>query len=166
MLILPSTTDRSKDFKDCCVSGPKVFKDQIENATKILNQILYGIAAISLLVGSLSVINTMTMSISERTKEIGIKKAVGAKTTNIMAEYLTEAGLIGLFGGLLGVGIGSFIVTSINTAMEVKGDKLFLFTPRLAVGALAFSVILGIIAGIFPAIHATRISIVKALREE
>jgi putative ABC transport system permease protein len=146
--------------------GPKVFKDQIEAATKVLNQILYGIAAISLLVGSLSVINTMTMSISERTKEIGIKKAVGAKTKNILFEYLTEAGFIGFFGGLIGLGIGAFIVTSINAALAIKGDKLFLLTPRLAIGAVVFSVILGIVAGIFPAVHATRISIVKSLRED
>jgi putative ABC transport system permease protein len=146
--------------------GPKVFKDQVEAATKMLNQILYGIAAISLIVGALSVINTMTMSISERTKEIGIKKAVGAKTWNILTEYLTEAGLIGLFGGLLGVALGSLITSSINSVMEKTGDKLFLLTPRLTIGAILFSVILGVVAGIFPAVHATRISIVKSLREE
>lgn len=146
-------------------TGPKAFKDQIESATKVLNQILYGIAAISLLVGSLSVINTMTMSISERTKEIGIKKAVGARTRNILAEYLTEAGFIGLIGGLIGVGLGALITTTANTALEKSGDKLFLLTPRLALGAVAFSLILGVIAGIFPAVHATRISIVKSLRE-
>lgn len=147
-------------------TGPKAFKDQIESATKILNQILYGIAAISLLVGSLSVINTMTMSISERTKEIGVKKAVGAKTRNILAEYLTEAGLIGFFGGVLGVALGAGLVTLANAALEKSGDKLFLLTPRLVLGSIAFSVILGVIAGVFPAVHATRISIVKSLREE
>jgi putative ABC transport system permease protein len=156
----------SKEVPTVKGMGPKVFKDQIEAATKVLNQILYGIAAISLMVGSLSVINTMTMSISERTKEIGIKKAVGAKTGNILFEYLTEAGFIGLFGGLIGLGVGGFIVTSINAAMAVKGDKLFLLTPRLMIGAVVFSVVLGIVAGIFPAVHATRISIVKSLREE
>lgn len=156
----------NKEISGVNATGPKAFKDQIESATKILNQILYGIAAISLLVGSLSVINTMTMSISERTKEIGIKKAVGANTRNIIGEYLTEAGLIGLFGGMIGVGLGTFIVTSINTVMEQSGDKLFLLTPRLVIGSIAFSVILGVVAGIFPAVHANRISIVKALREE
>lgn len=156
----------SKEIAGVSATGPKAFKDQIESATKVLNQILYGIAAISLMVGSLSVINTMTMSISERTKEIGIKKAVGAKTSSILVEYLTEAGLIGLIGGLIGVGIGTLIVTAINAALERTGDKLFLLTPRLAFGALAFSVVLGIVAGIFPAAHATKISIVKSLREE
>jgi putative ABC transport system permease protein len=147
-------------------TGPKAFKDQIESATKVLNQILYGIAAISLIVGALSVINTMTMSISERTKEIGIKKAVGAKTRNIIVEYLTEAGLIGLFGGLLGVALGALITNGINSVMEKSGDKLFLLTSRLTIGAILFSVVLGVLAGIFPAVHATRISIVKSLREE
>jgi putative ABC transport system permease protein len=156
----------NKEVDGVKATGPKAFKDQIESATKMLNQILYGIAAISLIVGGLSVINTMTMSISERTKEIGIKKAVGAKTRNVMGEYLTEAGIIGLFGGLLGVGIGAFITTSLNSVLEKSGDKLFLLTPRLVIGSILFSVILGIIAGVFPAVHATRISIVKALREE
>lgn len=158
--------DINKKMPDFNATGPKAFKDQIESATKMLNQILYGIAAISLLVGSLSVINTMTMSISERTKEIGVKKAVGAKTRNIITEYLAEAGIIGLFGGLLGVGLGSVIVLLGNMALEQTGDKLFLLTPRLIVGSITFSVILGVVAGIFPAVHATRISIVKALREE
>jgi putative ABC transport system permease protein len=156
----------NKEVDGVKATGPKAFKDQIESATKMLNQILYGIASISLIVGGLSVINTMTMSISERTKEIGIKKAVGAKTRNVMGEYLTEAGIIGLFGGLLGVGIGAFITTSLNSVLEKSGDKLFLLTPRLVIGSILFSVILGIIAGVFPAVHATRISIVKALREE
>jgi putative ABC transport system permease protein len=156
----------NKEVDGVKATGPKAFKDQIESATKMLNQILYGIAAISLIVGGLSVINTMTMSISERTKEIGVKKAVGAKTRNIMGEYLSEAGIIGLFGGLLGVGLGAFITTSLNSVLEKSGDKLFLLTPRLVIGSILFSIILGVIAGIFPAVHATRISIVKALREE
>jgi putative ABC transport system permease protein len=109
----------------------------------------------------------MTMSVSERTKEIGIKKAVGAKTGTILSEYLTEAGIIGFLGGLLGIGVGALIVNAINTAMENSGkDVLFLITPRLMVVAMVFSVVLGVVAGVFPAVHATRISIVKALREE
>lgn len=146
-------------------SGPKAFQDQIASATSILNSILFGIALISLLVGGLSIINTMTMSISERTREIGIKKAMGATTRNIMQEYLIEAGLIGLFGGLLGWALGATTVAIINHAMEAGGNIIFLLTTRISVFAIAFSVILGVIAGIYPAYYAVKINIVKALRE-
>lgn len=148
-------------------TGPKQFQEQVVNAVKMFNSIIYGIAIASLVVGSLSIINTMTMSVSERTKEIGIKKAVGAKTSAILTEYLTEAGIIGFLGGLLGVGLGALIVNILNAAMEQSGrDMLFLLTPRLIIVSIVFSVVLGIIAGVFPAVHATRISVVKALREE
>jgi putative ABC transport system permease protein len=159
-------TKIDKEVTNVKSQGPKSFQDQIASATGILNSILFGIAAISLLVGGLSIINTMTMSITERTKEIGIKKAVGAKTRNIMTEYLTEAGLIGLFGGIIGWILGALVVFFINRAMEASGNTIFLLSTRLSVFAIVFSVILGIVAGIYPAYHAVRINIVKALREE
>lgn len=146
-------------------TGPKAFQDQIASATGIFNAILFGIALISLLVGGLSIINTMTMSISERIREIGIKKAVGAKTRNIMQEYLTEAGLIGLSGGIIGWGLGALTVVFINRAMEDSGNIIFLLTPRISIFAIVFSVVLGVIAGIYPAYYAVKVNIVKALRE-
>ena len=155
-----------KEVANLKSQGPKAFQDQIASATGILNSILFGIAAISLLVGGLSIINTMTMSISERTKEIGIKKAVGAKTRNIMAEYLTEAGLIGLFGGVIGWLMGAIMVYLVNKAMEANGNTIFLLTNRLTFFAIFFSITLGVLAGIYPAYHAVKINIVKALREE
>lgn len=147
-------------------SGPKNFQDQIASSTSILNAILFGIAFISLLVGGLSIINTMTMSISERIREIGIKKAVGAKTRNIMGEYLTEAGMIGLLGGLLGWALGAITVGVVNRAMAESGNAIFLLTPRISIFAIVFAVTLGVVAGIYPAYYAVKINIVKALREE
>lgn len=155
----------NKEVPDIKASGPRAFQEQVANATGVFNSILFGIALISLLVGGLSVINTMTMSISERTREIGIKKAVGAKTRNIMQEYLIEAGLIGLFGGLLGWSLGALTVAVINRAMESSGNVIFLLTPRITLFAIGFAVVLGVIAGIYPAYHAVKINIVKALRE-
>ena len=150
---------------DVKASGPQAFKDQVASATGLLNAILFGIALISLLVGGLSIINTMTMSISERIREIGIKKAVGAKTRNIMAEYLTEAGLIGLFGGIIGWALGAVTVISINHAMQGSGTIIFLLTTRISLFAIVFSVVLGVLAGIYPAHYAVKVNIVKALRE-
>ena len=80
-------------------SGPSYFQDQIGSATQILNAILYGIAIIALIVGGLSVINTMTMSVNERTREIGVRKAIGASDGQIVRQFLAEAGVIGLIGG-------------------------------------------------------------------
>lgn len=158
-------TEINKQVSDVKATGPKAFQDQIASATGVLNAILFGVALISLLVGGLSIINTMTMSISERIREIGIKKAVGAKTHNIMMEYLTEAGLIGLCGGLLGWLLGAITVVSLNRAMESSGNIIFLLSARITIFAIFFSVILGVIAGIYPAYYAVKINIVKALRE-
>lgn len=155
-----------KEVKGVKAAGPKAFQDQVASATQIFTSIIYGIALISLLVGSLSVINTMTMSISERTKEIGIKKALGAKTRNIMGEYLTEAGIIGFLGGMIGLTLGVLTTITLNAIMEKTSQPLFLLTNRLMIGSVLFSISLGVIAGIYPAIHATRLSIVKSLREE
>lgn len=151
---------------DVSGQGPKKFEDQIASTVRTFTSIIYGIAVISLLVGTLSIINTMTMSITERTKEIGIKKAIGAKPRTILAEYLTEAGIIGFFGGVIGISFGSLVVYIVNGIMQQTGDKIFLLTPRLIWSSLIFSIILGVVAGVYPAMHAVRINIVKSLREE
>jgi putative ABC transport system permease protein len=155
----------NREVADVKASGPQAFEDQVASATGILNAILFGIALISLIVGGLSIINTMTMSISERIREIGIKKAVGAKTRDIMKEYLTEAGMIGLVGGLIGLGLGSLTVVLVNGAMQASGTIIFLLTWRISLFAVGFSVLLGIMAGIYPAYYAVKVNIVKALRE-
>jgi putative ABC transport system permease protein len=155
-----------KEIPDVTAIGPKAFKDQVASTVGIFNSMIYGIALISLLVGTLSIVNTMTMSISERVREIGVKKAVGAKNRNIMIEYLTEAGIIGLLGGVIGLTLGWLLILAVNSSMEKIGDKIFLLTPRLAISAVIFSIIIGVIAGIYPAYHAVRLSIVKSLREE
>ncbi len=155
-----------KEVLGVAAMGPKAFNDQVTASVGMFSSMIYGIGIISLLVGTLSIVNTMTMSISERTKEIGIKKALGAKNRSIMLEYLTEAGVIGFFGGLIGLGAGSAIVYAINSYMELTGDKIFLLTPNLLISSMIFSVVVGVIAGIYPAFYAVKISIVKSLREE
>jgi putative ABC transport system permease protein len=155
-----------RDVTGLTVYSPQDFAKVIDQATVTLNLIVLGSAAIALLVGSLSVINTMIMAISERTREIGVKRAIGAKTRNILFEYLTEAGMIGFFGGLLGLGFGSLVASLVNNATAHTGTQLFGVTPGLAIGVVGFAVVLGIVAGIYPAVHAARINPVKALRSE
>ncbi len=147
-------------------TGPSAFQDQIASMTGILNPILYGIAIISLIVGGLSVINTMTMSVSERTREIGVRKAIGASDGQIVRQFLTEAGVIGLIGGVSGLVLGWIAVSIVNAALASRSINLFLVTPRLAIGSVAFAVVLGLVSGLYPSLHASRMKPVAALRYE
>jgi putative ABC transport system permease protein len=144
----------------------KDFDSQIGSATSILDSILVGIALISLLVGGLSVINTMAMSIAERTREIGVKRAIGGGRTRIVRELVTESALIGLIGGLLGLVLGAVVVLAVNEAGRSSGTVLFELTAGTAITAIAFGTILGAVAGFFPALHAARLDPVEALRYE
>ena len=133
----------------------------------IFTLILGSTAAIAILVGSLSVINTMIMSVSERTREIGLKKAVGAEDSDILAEYVQEAGWIGGLGGMVGVVLGWVATLAINHwTQRSAGLDILSVTPRLAVGAVVFATFLGMLAGVYPAWRASRLNPVQALRTE
>jgi putative ABC transport system permease protein len=108
----------------------------------------------------------MAMSVAERTREIGIKRAIGARRRRIVRELVVEAGVIGTIGGLLGVALGAFVVVLVNEAGRSSGTVLFELTPGTAAFALAFSTVLGVIAGIIPAWSAARLDPVAALRYE
>jgi putative ABC transport system permease protein len=147
-------------------TGPSFFREQIVSATQIFNAILYGIAIIALFVGGLSVINTMTMSVNERTREIGVRKAIGASDRQIVGQFLTEAGVIGLIGGVSGLFLGWIAALVANKLLESSNLNLFLVTPRLAIGSVVFAVILGLVSGLYPSLHAARLQPVVALRYE
>ncbi len=144
----------------------KDFDSQIGSATSILNSILVGIALISLAVGGLSVINTMAMSVAERTREIGIKRAIGGGRFRIVRELVTESALIGFLGGATGLVLGAALVTLVNEAGRSSGTVLFQLTTGTAFTAVGFSTVLGALAGLIPAMHAARLDPVTALRYE
>jgi putative ABC transport system permease protein len=130
----------------------------------IFTAITTGAALLALVVGGLSVINTMLMAVTERVREIGLKKAVGARVSNILREYLLEAVLIGAIGGGVGLLLGWAITSLINGATAGLNLSLFLLSWRLVIIAIVFSVGLGALAGIIPALRASRMDPVRALR--
>ena len=126
-----------------------------------------GSALVALIVGGLAVTNTMIMAVSERFREIGIKKAVGAPLDRILIDLLIESVVLGFLGGVLGFGLGWAVTAVVNqiTSSSQAAD-LFLLTPRLALLALGFSVGLGALAGVLPALRAARLDPVAALRSQ
>ena len=142
------------------------FDQQVGSTTMLFNAVIIAVAVISLLVGGLSVINTMAMSVTERTREIGIKRAIGGSRSRIVRELVAEAGVIGVVGGLFGLLLGAFVVFLANELGRASGTLLFDLTPGTALFAVAFSTILGMVAGVVPAWSAARLDPVAALRYE
>jgi putative ABC transport system permease protein len=146
--------------------SPTELVNAFKQFSLIFSAITLGAALLALIVGGLSVVNTMLMSVTERYREIGLKKAVGAKTRHIIREFLTESVVIGLIGGSIGLSLGWIITTSINAGTAKQNLELFLLSPSLALTALLFSVVLGGLAGVIPAFSAARLDPVTALRSQ
>lgn len=151
--------------KGYLLHSPEQLAKAAGTATSLLNTAILGSGAIAVIVGALSVINTMFIAVGERTREIGIKKAIGAGRGAIMWEFLMESLLIGLIGGLLGLAIGATIIEALNLYTAEEGTPIFLLTPRLVLAALAFATALGGFAGALPAWRAANLDPVAALRE-
>lgn len=143
---------------------PEQVADQIGQASVVFNLIIVGASVIAVIVGGLSVINTMVMTVSERVREIGIKKAVGARTRSILAEFMIEATLLGAIGGLIGLSAGALLVFILNAQTAGSGTTVFLITPMLLLRSFVFATVLGALAGIYPALRAARLDPVQALR--
>ncbi|HEY8641526.1 MAG TPA: FtsX-like permease family protein, partial [Candidatus Dormibacteraeota bacterium] len=122
---------------------PSELVKAFEDASTLFTAITTGSALLALVVGGLSVVNTMVMAVTERVREIGVKKVVGAHTWDILREYLIEATVIGLVGGALGTLLGWAFTSAINAYTDSLNLTLFLLSPRLVVFALLFSVGLG-----------------------
>ncbi|MGN1330495.1 MAG: ABC transporter permease [Clostridia bacterium] len=143
------------------VSSQDSMLDTMDNVTNTLTLMLAGIASISLVVGGIGVMNVMLVSVTERTKEIGIRKALGAKRTDILLQFLIESLVLCMCGGILGLGSGIGIGI-------VLGNMGYTFVPDTVITIIAFlsSAIIGIIFGIFPAYKAAKLNPIEALRTE
>ena len=138
---------------------------QSEEQLKQTQYLLGAIGGVSLLVAAIGIMNTMMMSIYERTKEIGIIKVLGCRMSNIAGLFLTEAAYIGFFGGALGLGLSYGLSLVLNNFLESSGFKSII-PLYLAVGALAFSVVVALISGLYPAMRAMKLSPLAAIRNE
>lgn len=146
--------------------SPAELRQQIEQSLIIFSMITLSAAALAAIIGSLSVMNTMLMSVSERTKEFGLMKAMGAETKDILFMTMSEAALMGLLGGIFGITTGWVFVYFLNGYLAEQGTVLFDITPRLVVISMTFAVVLGVLSGTYPAYRASQKSPMEALRYE
>ena len=137
-------------------------KDGLKNILNIVTVILSAVGAISLLVASLSIMTVMLVSVNERTREIGIKKSIGARRNTILLEFMLEAVFISLIGCLVGAAAGNIIsyigASLFGIALKVRID--------IMLTAMLFSLISGVLFGVYPAAKASNLNPVEALRQE
>ena len=135
---------------------------QLQNLSNATNQMLVWIASISLLVGGIGVMNIMLVSVTERTREIGLKKAIGAKKSRILGQFLTEAAVLTSLGGIMGVILGLVFARVIAT---LNGTISAISVPAILI-SVVFSMVIGIVFGLLPSIKAANLNPIDALRYE
>ncbi len=135
-----------------------------DNIAAGLTAFLGSIAGVSLLVGGIGIMNIMLVSVTERTREIGIRKAVGAKRSDILLQFLIEAIVISLIGGFMGIGLGYVISFLLPQLMPDMGETVV--TPGSILLATGFAAAIGLFFGVYPATHAARLKPIEALRYE
>jgi len=154
--------ERFHKKKDYVVSVPLALLKQAEATKRTFSIVLGSIAGISLLVGGIGIMNIMLASVTERTREIGIRRAIGAKRRQIVLQFLIETVVLSTMGGIIGLGMGTlipFLITYFSgmvTVMTLKGILL----------PLLISMSIGILFGLYPAIHAAKVDPIVALRHE
>lgn len=166
LMIARHVTTRTKDYS---LTSSKATQERLQDITQTFTIFLGAIAAVSLLVGAVGIANTMFTSVLEKTKEIGIMKAIGARNFDIMTIFLLNSGLVGAVGGVIGIGLGSAISSVLPNLLSGLGPGVSVRTvipTSLLVEALFLSIIIGMIAGAIPAYRASKLKPVDALRYE
>jgi putative ABC transport system permease protein len=146
---------------DVVVRNQAEISETASALAKTMSTLLAGIASVSLLVGGIGIMNIMLVSVTERTKEIGLRKAIGAKRKDVLLQFLIESVTVSLVGGLIGVGVG------IGTAVVLpKEDWPTVLKPEFIVMSFGFAAAIGIFFGLYPAVKASRLNPIDALRYE
>ncbi|MBQ8305205.1 MAG: ABC transporter permease [Blautia sp.] len=159
--IIPSTAGKRSSYAYKADDVMQKVRD-MQNLSRSTNQQLIFIAAISLLVGGIGVMNIMLVTVTERTKEIGLKKAIGARKNTIRAQFLTEASVLTSIGGVIGVVIGIGLSKILSKA---AGTPSAISIPSIVI-AVAFSTLIGLIFGLLPSVKASNLNPIDALRSE
>jgi len=140
---------------------------QVGQVLRVLQLVLAAIAAISLLVGSIGIMNIMLVSVTERIREIGLRKALGAKRRDILTQFLTEAAVLGLCGGAMGVALGWIIISITSIILKNAGIPIGgTLSSDIVALAVLVAFIVGVISGLYPAIRAARLDPIESLRHE
>jgi putative ABC transport system permease protein len=166
---LMRTRDVTEKTIDFMIMTPEELLNSFQMILNIVTGFLLGIAAISLFVGAVGIANTMFTSVLERTKEIGIMKAVGAKNSDVLKIFVIEAGTLGMIGGIIGTILGYFAGRIIEViANNALGTNLLkIYSPwYLWVGCIFFSFLIGAVSGFVPSLKASKLRAVDALRYE
>jgi putative ABC transport system permease protein len=155
-----------EDFATAVTMGSAI--EQIGTVFNIVRGVLIGIAAIALVVASIGIMNTMLMSVMERTHEIGVMKAIGAKSSDVLSLFLLESGMVSLVGGVVGCVIGVILARIISL---IAGSALGIefgatVKPMVLFGGIAVAMVVGVLSGFYPARKASRMSPVEAVRYE
>ena len=161
--------DVNEGEEDFSIQTPEQFMESFAVILDIVQIVLIGIAAIALLVGGIGIMNTMYTAVLQRTREIGIMKAIGARNSHIMYLFLVESGLYGFFGGLIGVTLGIGFAKIVELIfVQVVGPAFLVIEIDwiLVIGTLIFSFLIGILSGIAPAKRASKLNPVDSLRYE
>ena len=165
--MFPKNADGWRENGDYNVGSDNSYMENAQKANLMQSLVMGAIAGISLLVGGIGIMNIMLVTVTERTREIGIRKAIGAERSSIITQFLIEAAVICSIGGLIGIGIG-YVGTMIAGKLmaDVFEGMILMPEPPIVIGAFLFSVVLGIIFGMYPAIKASGLQPVVALRAD
>jgi putative ABC transport system permease protein len=128
----------------------------------VLTGLLGAVAAVSLLVGGIGIMNIMLVSVTERTREIGIRLAIGALKWQVLAQFLVEAVVLSAFGGVIGIGVGLALAAIGGSFLSIP----FVLSPAIVAAAFLFSAAIGVAFGYFPARRAANLNPIEALRHE
>jgi putative ABC transport system permease protein len=150
------------DDDDFTVRDMKQILETQTATTSVLTALLGAVAGVSLLVGGIGIMNIMLVSVTERTREIGIRLAIGAQDSQVLLQFLVEAVVLSLFGGLMGILLGLGLARAAAAGMKLP----FVVDPTIIIIAFSFSALVGILFGYFPARRAARLNPIEALRHE